>query len=1111
MSRPYYPLGLAANSLMAIEIQSRTRGVLDALQIKPEETGRTGLLFVYLFLSSVVFTTGRTARDALFLSEFPSPARWLPYMWVAYGAASAAIVPLYSFLNDRFRRDIFNAAFSLFLAVTYVLSWLLVTRHWIPVFPILFVWVEVTSNFLIVQFWTLANDLHDPREAKRLFGIIGSSRMIGIVFCGIAVSALVSTIGTPALLLINASTLVLISFLVTRIGKRYVKPAQVARVISLIPEKAAAATASIWKSKYVLLIIVMIVATYIAATVGDYQFKIIARQHYQADKLAAFFALFYMVVGVAAFFFHFFVSSRILARFGVVFGLLVMPSLIGVSGVWLLLSGGALLAASSLKLSDNAFQFTINDASLNLLYYPFQAGMKARIKASMEGAIKPIAYGLGGVVLILFAVKLGPVKLSYITLPIVAAWIAVLFVLRSHYVKALLNSLAKRHPEPGDISITATPEVINELSAAAHSDNDYLFEFAVSELEKLDIAEARAVLEELVRNPPRRSAALLKLSNIGADAEQVRPYLHDPDIQVRAAAIWAFASSLEEDSIDELSPFLKSTEPLEADAACAALICHAELLGVLAAGENLRRLIEGDEASRVRAARILGQAGVQEFDRAVKRLMKDSSLAVRREAVRSAGLLSNTKLLDDLIAEIGNVSLRPLAIEAIEKFGDRALDKLGKALSEEKLPLDIRERIPRLIRKINRPEAVATLWDHADSPNERLRIPILHHGERLQEKWSLSIDRSRVRKLLGAEGVAATRWTLRWKNLKPLAKDMLLGEALDKALYWSGRRVFSLLRFLYGPNEIGRIRYNLESGSPALRASALETLDNLLPAGEREWILPLMDSANRDRAATVLSARFPEGRESPDVTLKSLMQGENVYLAAVIIRARDYAGEKMTIDEIAALADRMDGPVVEELGKILVHAGHDTGEIARIARERNSPNLNIFVKYCAELKTCMDTKIGEECGMLTNLERLIFLKKVPLFAGVPGEDLARIAKEAVIETFSPGQDVFKKGDPGESMYMIVDGRVSVHIDEKELVQMGKEEFVGEMAILDQETRSATVTALEPLTLLKIEREEFFELMADRPEIARGILAVLSRRLRKADEEIRRLASSQNKP
>ena len=124
---------------MAIEIQSRTRGVLDALQIKPEETGRTGLLFVYLFLSSVVFTTGRTARDALFLSEFPSPARWLPYMWVAYGAASAAIVPLYSFLNDRFRRDIFNAAFSLFLAVTYVLSWLLVTRHWIPVFPILFV------------------------------------------------------------------------------------------------------------------------------------------------------------------------------------------------------------------------------------------------------------------------------------------------------------------------------------------------------------------------------------------------------------------------------------------------------------------------------------------------------------------------------------------------------------------------------------------------------------------------------------------------------------------------------------------------------------------------------------------------------------------------------------------------------------------------------------------------------------------------------------------------------------------------------------------------------------------------------------------------------------
>jgi len=1091
---------------MAIETQSRMRGILDALQIRREESGRTGLLFLYLFFASVVFTAGRTARDTLFLNNYPSPQKWLPYMWVGYGAASATIVPIYSLLNDRFRRDIFNASFSLFLALTYVLSWLFVVRHWVPIYPILFIWVEVTSNFLIVQFWTLANDLHDPREAKRLFGVIGSSRMIGIVFCGFAVSALVGAIGTPALLLTNAMVLVIISFLVTRIGKRYIKPALVARVISSMPEKSAAPPASIWKSKYVLLIVVMIAATYIAATIGDYQFKIIARQHYTGEKLAAFFALFYMAVGTAAFFFHFFVSSRLLARFGVIFGLLVMPLLMGFSGIWLILSGGALLAASSLKLSDNAFQFTINDASLNLLYYPFPAGQKARIKAAMEGAIKPISYGLGGIVLIFLAMKLGPVKLSYITLPIVAAWVVVLFTLRGHYVKALLNSLANRHIEPGDISITATPEVINELANAARSDNDYLFEFALGELEKLDPSEARKVLEELVRNPARSSAALMKLAEIGADAAMVKPYLGDPDVQIRAAAVWALASALEEDSIDDLAPFLKSPNTVEADAACAALICHAELDGVLAAGEFLRRLLEGDEAARVRAARILGRAGVQEFYRPVKRLLKDSSLDVRREAVRSAGLLRNSRLLDDLIAALGDPSLRPLVIEAIENFGGRALDKLSLTLVDEKFPLDTRERIPRLIRKINRPEAVSALWEHAGTSDERLRVPILHHGERLQEKWSLSIDHGRVRGLLSAEGVTAARWFQRWKNLKPLAGDMLLAEALERSLYWSGRRVFSLLRFLYGPNEIGRIRYNLESGNQALRASALETLDNMLPTEEREWIVPLMDSGNRAQVAGTLPGRFPESRESPEETMKSLVGGGYYYLTAVIVRARERVGAKFTSDEIASLADIPDDLVTGELIAIVIRSGHDIGAIEKIANERNSPRLHSFVKYATEQKKCLETMPKEECVMLTNLERVIFLKKVPLFAGVPGEDLARIAKEIVIETFTPGQEIFKAGDIGAEMYIIVEGRVSVHLDKKELVQLAKEDFFGEMSLLDQEARSATVTAVEPVVALKISREDFLEMMADRPDIARAVLATLSRRLRKADTEIHKLSS-----
>lgn len=1084
--------------------QVEQRGLLAALQIRPEEAGRTGLLFLYLFLVSVVFTTGRTARDALFLSNFPDPTKWLSYMWVGYGLASAAVIPLYARLNDRFRRDRFNAVFALFLAASYLAAWLLVRLKWVPIYPTLFIWVEVTSNLLIVQFWTLTNDLHDPREAKRLFGVIGSSRMIGIVVCGLAVSALVGQIGTPALLLVNAGLLLLIAFVVSRIGKLHLKPSRVARVISSIPEPSGP-PGRLWSSPYVLLIIAMMITTYVAATVGDYQFKIIAKSYYQADKLAAFFALFYCTVGALAFFFHFFVSSRLLARFGVIFGLLVMPVLMGFSSLGLLFSAGALLAASALKLSDNAFQFTINDASLQLLYYPFPAGLKARLKANLEGAVKPIAYALGGVVLILLSTRLGKVNLSFVVLPVVGLWIIVLLVMRKFYVKALLSSLASRHLEPGGIEITAAPEVIHELATAARTGNDSLFEFAINELVKLDERAAREVLMELLKNSGRRRAALMKLADLGVSADLVRPYLKDQDLPVRVAAIWAYASALQENSIDELSPYLRSAEPDAADAVCAALICFAELDGVLVAGEHLRRLLEGDESARARAARILGRAGVREFYRPVHRLMADPSLAVRREALQAAGALRKHNLIPDLIHAVADPDLRPLAVEALEHYGDRALPQLSQALGDHRLPLVVRERLPRLIRKINRPEAVTALWSHADDPDERLRIHILHHGERLQEKWALAIDKNRVRDLLAAEGQAAARWLMRWKNLRSLSGDPLLREALERALYWCGRRVFSLLRFLYGPDAIGRIRYNLESESSTARASALETLDNLIQDHEREWIVPLLDASDRLRAAETLARLFPAGKEEPAASLDKLLHGDDHYLAALIFRAQALAGDLPVAEELIAMARTADSLLLEELLAVCLRLHEEGPQLLQIIRERNLPHFSALLQNVQNRIVSPNLEPKEDTFMLTTLERVLFLKRVPLFARVPGEDLARLAQESTVETFMAGQDVFKQGDPGDAMFLIVNGQVSVHLAQKELVKLKEEDFFGEMAMLDQEPRSATVTALSSLTALKITRLDFFEIMADRPEIARAIFEVLSKRLRTADEEIRQLS------
>jgi CRP/FNR family transcriptional regulator, cyclic AMP receptor protein len=133
--------------------------------------------------------------------------------------------------------------------------------------------------------------------------------------------------------------------------------------------------------------------------------------------------------------------------------------------------------------------------------------------------------------------------------------------------------------------------------------------------------------------------------------------------------------------------------------------------------------------------------------------------------------------------------------------------------------------------------------------------------------------------------------------------------------------------------------------------------------------------------------------------------------------------------------------------------------------------------------------------LISTVEKVLFLKSIDLFSQIPGEDLVRVAQIAEEVDFEPKETVMTEGEIGDSMYLIVDGRVQVFKGSRLIVELGERECVGEMAILDSEPRSATVRASTQVSALKIEREDFYDLMTEKQEIAQGIIKVLTRRLR----------------
>ena len=144
----------------------------------------------------------------------------------------------------------------------------------------------------------------------------------------------------------------------------------------------------------------------------------------------------------------------------------------------------------------------------------------------------------------------------------------------------------------------------------------------------------------------------------------------------------------------------------------------------------------------------------------------------------------------------------------------------------------------------------------------------------------------------------------------------------------------------------------------------------------------------------------------------------------------------------------------------------------------------------------------------TSEDRAKLLARVPVFAELEAEDLARVAQVAVPRAFEPQQVIFREGDDSDTCYVVRSGHaraVREHGDGRQitLATFGPGDIFGELAMFDDERRSATVEAVDALDVLGIPGVDMRALLARHPEIAVKLVIALGRRLRAANERLAR--------
>lgn len=926
---------------------SRFDVLLDrALKVRPGEASKVFYMAMYSAVAIGAVVVGRTVRDTLFLADRSKAD--LPQMYILNSVAVALLSWGYSRIADGVRRERLNAVTALAWAAIVAAFFFVVA---VPEnrrmgSAVLYVAIEAMGSLVVIQFWTFAQDVFTSREAKRLFGLIGAGGQLASVVYGFLSSSLSKRFGAESLLFLCAANLVACAVLARYIGRRF--PA--AHGAATQRPKSAHVEADGLKARmktlatpHLVAIAGIAVVSALAVNLVDYQFKAAAEDQF-TDKaaLGAFFGKFYGICGALALAIQMGVTGRALERFGVLASLLPLPIGLAFGSVAAVtLNSG--WAASIAKGSDSVFRYTLNDASMQLLYVPVPTHQRGRAKALIDGILKPLAGVAAGGLLIFLGHKksLGgadggehaTVVTTVIIVALVGAWVWLLVRGSKEYVKSLLATLNQRRTDLNATTLQDDPGTADAIAKVLDSPDTLAVLHALEMLEALPGRDFGPRVAALLDHPISsvRAAAARHLAHRadGRYAEQVRSMLRDRDPWCVASAIEAICAIERENALADVTQFLHDHRPALRAAAVIGLVRHAGINGILDAADELKRLLHAEEASeREMAANVLGEIGVPTFYHALVGFLDDPNPYVRRAATTAAAKLRSPELVPHLIRKLARADAVRDITTALTAFGPGVERSLTKAmLVPGEFSIEVRRAIPAVLARLGSRSAADSLIDALEADDPPLRSNAARALARtMRRQKDLQVRREVVTRAIFSELTAAEMLLNAQVALKLPVLDrtqvpapskngqgkVLLALALAEERERTLERVLLLLQLLHPGARLDVVAENFKSDSAAKRANAVEVLDNTVREAFKKRLLPLLE----DRVAGAVATTH-----TTEEWISELISGPRPWIAACAALYAEQAN-------MASMAKALEGTLSSPVAYLREASAHALGRLA---------------------------------------------------------------------------------------------------------------------------------------------------------------------------------------
>ena len=843
-----------------------------ALGLTWAELRRAFPIFAYLFLTMASSVASKAARDALFLDRYR--AIDLPYVDIAIAVLVGVAASAYIRVGHRLNLRNLQVGSLVFFAANALVFWswsIFASQESGVLFVAIYLWVGVFSVLAPSQVWTLANHVMTTREAKRSFGFIGSGAILGWIVGGLGTRAGVSRFGTENMLALVALSLLLCAAIVMWIWRE--RPSYIGNDMPASGHERQ--TFPLWSSfrlvrgsPYLRAIAALVIISAVTTTVAGWQFKAIAKAAVpDTDDLAMFFGTFNMIAGLMSLVLQLLLTGRVLRTLGVGPALFIVPSamLLGSTGVLVL---GSIVAAAALKASDQVLRYSIDKATVELLYLPVPSAHTFRVKSFIDTVVYRAGDATGGLLVLLFAAVVGwsPAQVSIVGIVLVSAWMVAAFVARRQYIENLRESIHQHRVDYERASMPVLDRDTTQMISSRLKGNTREIAYALSLFEMAHDRKVHPAVRGLLHHeqPEIRQHAIRLLARAG-DAtvkDQVAALLRDPNLEVRTEALLYLTAFDQSDPLAQIEQ-LGEFEDFSIRAAVVAFLARpGTSQNVEAARLLLQKMAEepGDEGRRTRleAARLLAILP-DIFEKELRTLLEDDDVEIARTAIQAVGALKKRSMIGALVDRMGEPALNESAVAALVKFGDRIVGTLRDYLLDQDIRAEVRREIPKVLQEIGTAAAHAVLVETVLDRDVVLRYHTIAAINRLgQAHPDRSTDRKLIETVLAAEIMGHYR---SYQVLATLEGSMdepsnPIEHGLRESMEKETERIFRLLKILYPQYDLHSAYVGMQSLDPVVHDNAVEFMDSVLPPEVRSLIIPLFDRNVRIRERIVTANRL---------------------------------------------------------------------------------------------------------------------------------------------------------------------------------------------------------------------------------------------------------------